>query len=192
MEAAPTVANMRNLALAELRASTDALTGLANRRAAGETAHRMVAQAGRTVAPLAAILFDLDHFKQINDTLRPPEGRRGARRGRRRRWQRRARERLRRALSAARSSSSCSPARTPRAPAWWPRSCATAISRLEVAGVDRAITASFGVAAVPEHAGDANELLRQADRALYVAKADGRDRVELARPASAEAALERA
>ena len=27
----------------------------------------MIAQAGRTVAPMSAVLIDLDHFKQIND-----------------------------------------------------------------------------------------------------------------------------
>ena len=27
----------------------------------------MVAQANRSITPLAAVMFDLDHFKQIND-----------------------------------------------------------------------------------------------------------------------------
>lgn len=39
------------------------------------------------------------------------------------------------------------------------------------------MTASFGVASIPEHAGDADALLRAADRALYAAKKAGRDRV---------------
>ena len=66
-QAAPVLANLRNLAIAQLRASTDALTGLPNQRAVQDTLKRMVAQATRTISPLAALLLDLDHFKQIND-----------------------------------------------------------------------------------------------------------------------------
>ena len=46
--------------------------------------------------------------------------------------------------------------------------------------VPAGITASFGVASLPEHAHDADSLLRAADRALYAAKQGGRDRVGLA------------
>ena len=55
-----------------------------------------------------------------------------------------------------------------------------AISALAVTGIERKITASFGVAVLPEDAPEAQALLRAADRALYQAKANGRDRVELA------------
>ena len=68
-QAAPVLANLRNLALAEARAATDALTGLPNKRACADTLKRMVAHAGRSVSPLSALLLDLDHFKQINDTF---------------------------------------------------------------------------------------------------------------------------
>ena len=44
-QAAPVLANLRNLAIAELRAATDALTGLPNQRAVQDTLKRMVAQA---------------------------------------------------------------------------------------------------------------------------------------------------
>ena len=67
-QAAPVLANLRNLAIAELRASTDALTGLPNTRSVMATLKRMVAQANRSGLPLSALLLDLDHFKQINDT----------------------------------------------------------------------------------------------------------------------------
>ena len=67
-EAAPVVANLRNLAVAEVRAATDGLTGLANQRTVHETLKRAAAQAGRSASPLALVLFDLDHFKAINDT----------------------------------------------------------------------------------------------------------------------------
>jgi Diguanylate cyclase, GGDEF domain len=49
-----------------------------------------------------------------------------------------------------------------------------------VPGVDRAITVSIGVADLIQHGGDAPGLLRQADRALYTAKARGRDGVVIA------------
>ena len=52
-----------------------------------------------------------------------------------------------------------------------------AIAALALPDIDRPITASFGVATLPEDAVDASTLVRAADRALYRAKADGRDRV---------------
>jgi diguanylate cyclase (GGDEF)-like protein len=55
-----------------------------------------------------------------------------------------------------------------------------AIGVLQVGGVDQPITASFGVAVLPEDAPEAQALLRVADRALYQAKANGRNRVEMA------------
>ena len=67
-QAAPVLANLRNLALAERRAATDALTGLPNKRAVDDSLKRMAAQASRTASPLSAIFLDLDHFKSINDT----------------------------------------------------------------------------------------------------------------------------
>src|SRR5581483_1151271 len=68
-QAAPVIANLRNLAISHARASTDALTGLANRRALDDTIKRMVAQALRANLRLSALMLDLDHFKQINDEL---------------------------------------------------------------------------------------------------------------------------
>ncbi len=46
----------------------DSLTGLRNRRALEETAGRQVQQHLATDAPLALLMMDLDHFKQLNDT----------------------------------------------------------------------------------------------------------------------------
>jgi PleD family two-component response regulator len=51
------------------------------------------------------------------------------------------------------------------------------IEGLCVRGLGRTLSASFGVAALPDDAGDPAELLRCADRALYAAKAAGRNRV---------------
>jgi GGDEF domain-containing protein len=40
------------------------------------------------------------------------------------------------------------------------------IADLNVAGVDRAITVSLGIASIPRHAGDGDHLVRPADQAL--------------------------
>ena len=55
----------------------------------------------------------------------------------------------------------------------------TAIADINVLEGDSAVTASFGVAVFPEDAPDAARLVRNADRALYRAKANGRNRVEV-------------
>jgi len=46
-------------------------------------------------------------------------------------------------------------------------------------GTTLRITASFGVAVFPDHAGDEKTLVRHADAALYEAKHAGRNRVRL-------------
>jgi len=53
-----------------------------------------------------------------------------------------------------------------------------AMHSLSLPGVTRSVTASFGVATFPDDALDGETLMRLADRALYAAKQNGRDRVE--------------
>lgn len=50
-------------------ARTDFLTGLANRRQFYDVATHELAVAQRYGQPLAIVLFDLDHFKEVNDRL---------------------------------------------------------------------------------------------------------------------------
>jgi len=63
------LAQERDVLIEQLRAqsSTDFLTGLPNRRAFFETAERECANARRHRRPLSLLMFDLDHFKQVND-----------------------------------------------------------------------------------------------------------------------------
>jgi diguanylate cyclase (GGDEF)-like protein len=53
---------------AQALARTDDLTGIANRRAFVEQGTRAVEQARRYGRPLTMVMFDIDHFKKINDT----------------------------------------------------------------------------------------------------------------------------
>src|SRR3954452_10846455 len=48
-------------------ATTDPLTGLANRRVADAHLNREMARARRRKSPVTVVAFDLDNFKQIND-----------------------------------------------------------------------------------------------------------------------------
>jgi diguanylate cyclase (GGDEF)-like protein len=52
-----------------VRAATDALTGLANRRTFDERLDQEVSRARRHDRPLALAIFDIDHFKRTNDRL---------------------------------------------------------------------------------------------------------------------------
>lgn len=56
-------ADLRELAL------VDGLTGLQNRRAFGQSFKRAKARLLRNKTPLCAMIFDIDHFKSVNDTF---------------------------------------------------------------------------------------------------------------------------
>lgn len=62
-----------NLKLQEL-ASRDGLTGLFNHRHFQEALARELDRAGRHSHPVSLVLFDIDHFKVVNDTYGHPAG----------------------------------------------------------------------------------------------------------------------
>ncbi len=55
-------------AILENQATTDSLTGIYNRRKFLEQLQLKIQEAKRYGMPLALIFFDIDHFKQVNDT----------------------------------------------------------------------------------------------------------------------------
>ncbi len=184
-QAAPVLANLRNLAVAEFRANSDSLTGLPNRRATDDTLKRLVARANRSLAPLTAVMVDLDHFKQINDRFGHGSG-----------------DEVLAAVGAAlnaclRESDFAGrfggeeflvllPDTDTDGAFLVAEKVRTAVSSIRVPGVERDITASAGVADLLTHGGTATSMLREADRALYAAKADGRNRTIVASPADAD------
>ena len=149
---------------------------MANARAVQDTLKRMVAQASRTGDPLAAVMVDLDHFKQLNDVY-------GHERGNE------ALAAVGQLLSAGVRGSDFAgryggeefilllPDTAREGGIVLAEKLRAAMAAIVLPEVDRAITASFGVASLPEDGLDATHLVRAADRALYQAKADGRDRV---------------
>jgi diguanylate cyclase (GGDEF)-like protein len=169
-------------------ATTDALTGLLNRRAFVETIDRERARSDRHSFPLSLLLLDVDHFKRINDQYGHAAGDvilQGVARvletvARRSdyvaRWggeefvvglpqtgeagARIAGERVRRAISVA----------THKLPD----------------GEAVQITASVGIAS-SEAPWSLDAIVAAADEAMYAAKARGRNRVELAPRAEAPA-----
>ncbi|HET9691506.1 MAG TPA: GGDEF domain-containing protein [Acidimicrobiales bacterium] len=181
-QAAPVLANLRNLAVAELRAATDGLTGLPNKRAVTDTAKRLFAQAVATGSPLALVVLDLDHFKQLNDHYGHPVGDQALAavgtvlRGNLRGTDfagRNGGEEFAILLPGVHAAPAAELAERVR----------RGIAEIRLPGTEVRLTASFGVAAYPEHATTLDRLERLADGALYVGKQSGRDRTVVARSA---------
>jgi diguanylate cyclase (GGDEF)-like protein len=184
-QAAPVLANLRNLAVAEIRAATDGLTGLPNKRAVTDAMKRLFAQASTTTSPLALLLIDLDHFKQINDQWGHPVGDQVlANVGAVLRGVLRARDFAGR--NGGEEFAVLLPDTTIPAALEIAERIRAAIAGISLPGADVSVTASLGVVGFPDHATALERLERLADAALYIAKREGRNRVELADPAAAD------
>ena len=72
------LAKERSVRILRDAASTDELTGLLNRRGFFAAAHQLVQRQAARREPVSVLMFDLDHFKSINDRFGHPIGRRGA------------------------------------------------------------------------------------------------------------------
>jgi diguanylate cyclase (GGDEF)-like protein len=165
----------------QLMAERDALTGLPNRRrlrAAGEEEHRRARRFGHS---LAAVMLDLDHFKQVNDRYGH-----GAGDDVLREVARRIQATVREIDVPARYGGEEFAVLLPETGLDTAREVADRI-RLAVirAPIDTrrgpvAVTISGGVAVLDARGGDLGALLESADGALYQAKASGRDRIAVA------------
>jgi diguanylate cyclase (GGDEF)-like protein len=167
----------------ERQAVTDELTGLANARAFRTILAREVERSRRFQTPLGLVMVDLDDFKQVNDRHGHQQGD----------------EVLTSVAAVLRDFSRDidAPARyggeelavvlpqtDPAGAVQLAERMREAVERLPIpcvgGGGSLRVTASFGVAPLPESAGDAEELVAAADSALYRAKRGGKSRVERA------------
>lgn len=178
------ISNLRLRELLASQANRDPLTGLYNRRFLHESITREVRRAARSKRPVGLILFDIDHFKQINTDYTHVGG-----------------DAILRALGALLSEKysrregdiACRfggeefALVLPEASVDVTRKRAEDLREetksLSVFCEDkplRRITLSLGVAVFPEHGSTYEALIREADAALFRAKNGGRDRVEVA------------
>jgi len=146
-------------------ARTDGLTGVANRRAWDEELPQALARAARSGQQLCLALLDLDHFKDYNDRHGHQAGDRLLKAAAAA-WQ----ARLRKTDLLARYGGEEFAVLLPDCGL---EAAMEIAERLRTAQPE--VTCSLGVAAWDGREGD-GELLARADRALYAAKAAGRDR----------------
>lgn len=161
-------------------ATTDPLTGVANRRAFDDRLDYEWARARRHSASLAIIILDLDFFKQFNDHFGHPDGDACLRK-------------IGRILGDSRRSTDL-PARIGGEEfsvlladtdmdgavrvAEKIRSGIQALKLSHPKSPFRVMTASFGLAVqIPDSSSVARDLVKAADSALYSAKAAGRNRI---------------
>jgi diguanylate cyclase (GGDEF)-like protein len=157
-------------------ATHDALTGLANRTLLSERLNQALAAADRSTQTIAVLFIDLDHFKQINDTLGHDAGDAVLRQ---------IADKL--SLLLRRSDTLCRlggdefvlllPAVGHRADAVQvaEKIIASLGVPIEVSGSSFTITPSIGISCFPEDGDDAETLLKNADIAMYRAKESGRN-----------------
>jgi len=172
----------RFLAVVQRQASTDDLTGLYNHRFLVDSLGQQIALAERLGAPLAILMLDIDHFKQVNDAHGHQAGDLALST-----FARTLINNVRRADLAARYGGEEFVVVMPNTSAGEAFMVAEKI-RLAVAATDVGLpgrdpvrlAVSIGVAAYPENAQSAGELFSLADEALYRAKRTGRQRTCIA------------
>jgi len=160
--------------------STDSLTGLLKHVKIKEQLVVEMTRARRSQTSLAYVLFDLDHFKHINDTYGHLSGDKVIKT-----LAHLLKKRLRRSDSIGRYGGEEFAAVLPECSLAAARDVVEDIRlrfselRFGQPGAEFSVTLSAGIATFPD-IGDAEEIFRAADKALYVAKEAGRNCVCLA------------
>ncbi len=174
------------------QAHFDALTGLPNRSTLRERLEHEIRKRKSDARQLAVLFIDLDHFKEVNDTLGHDQGDRLLIE-----TARRLRECVRESDTVARMGgdeftivlTDLSDAQDTE------RILQKLLHALEAAfelGTEQVfVTASIGVTLYPTDASNIEDLLKNADQALYVAKEAGRNCFSFFTPALQEAAQTR-
>lgn len=158
-------------------ASTDPLTGIGNRRRFFELAEHSMAEATRYIMPMTVMLFDIDHFKKINDAHGHIVGDECLQR-----VAISARSEFRQADILGRYGGDEFIALMPRTGAEDAmRIAERIIERVRTESLKKSpsnlqISLSMGLASFPNDARDLETLIDCADRALYRAKQAGRGR----------------
>ncbi|MDO6459820.1 EAL domain-containing protein [Granulosicoccaceae sp. 1_MG-2023] len=162
------------------QATKDGLTGLANRNHFLEQLESALAGSRRHGHKVALMLFDLDKFKQVNDTLGHAVGDELLRT-----VANRIRENLREIDVSARMGGDefaafldqIKDVREVRITA--DRILKQLHQRLEIEGIDVEVSSSIGIALFPDDASNLSTLLKQADSACYHAKQLGRNNYQI-------------
>jgi diguanylate cyclase (GGDEF)-like protein len=176
------VANIRLHEALRTQSIKDPLTGLYNRRYLEEMMEKETRRAVRAEQGLGVLMLDLDHFKKFNDTYGHDAG------------DAVLRETASFLLKSVRAEDivcrfggeafvvilPVADLKTTQARAERIRSRVRELSVMHQGQSLGTITASVGVAELPQHGTTAKDLLEAADAALYRAKREGRDRVVVA------------
>ena len=177
-QAAIALENARLYSETQLKADTDELTGLKNRRSFFEMGSREIERAIRFNHPLAALMIDLDNFKDVNDNFGHPVGDRLLKE-----LAEVFRGKLRNVDLIARYGGDEFIVLLPEndtiaASEVADRICHSIMKiRIETAQGKARVTASIGVASLDKGMTTLSALIEQADRALYNAKKFGKNRV---------------
>lgn len=179
-------------ALIRQQAFFDTLTGLPNRRMLRERLEQEIRRSRRDGQQLAILFIDLDHFKEVNDTLGHDSG------------DQLLIEAARRIKQCVRDSDTVARmggdeftviltdiSNTDHLEPLLQKILRSMDALFQIGGEQVFVSASIGITLYPLDGTEIEDLFKNADQALYVAKGEGRNRFSFFTPALQEAAQTR-